>query len=221
MAIRQGTLYLAPQRLDGIRVHARPHQPLEPRRRARNAAALPRSEDCCAAVEPAGARPPDARLGRNERTPEHRRLRQDALRARVRQKDRRSSRGRCEGPRRAARASRARVAFAERRYHCADHRRLQTQPPRRCGGGPVAEANGGGDRQARSALRPAPDCGFSIKKVWVSNKEFIMNWLITGVSSGFGRALSELILEKGGEVAGTVRKDADKAEFEKLAPGRA
>jgi NAD(P)-dependent dehydrogenase (short-subunit alcohol dehydrogenase family) len=48
-----------------------------------------------------------------------------------------------------------------------------------------------------------------------------MNWLITGVSSGFGRALSELILEKGGEVAGTVRKDADKAEFEKLAPGRA
>jgi NAD(P)-dependent dehydrogenase (short-subunit alcohol dehydrogenase family) len=48
-----------------------------------------------------------------------------------------------------------------------------------------------------------------------------MNWLITGVSSGFGRALSELILEKGGKVAGTVRNDADKAEFEKLAPGRA
>ena len=48
-----------------------------------------------------------------------------------------------------------------------------------------------------------------------------MNWLITGVSSGFGRALSELILEKGGKVAGTVRKEADKAEFEKLAPGRA
>ncbi len=48
-----------------------------------------------------------------------------------------------------------------------------------------------------------------------------MNWLITGVSSGFGRALSELILEKGGKVAGTVRKEADKVEFEKLAPGRA
>ncbi|MDR3407632.1 MAG: oxidoreductase [Methylovirgula sp.] len=48
-----------------------------------------------------------------------------------------------------------------------------------------------------------------------------MNWLITGVSSGFGRALSELILEKGGKVAGTVRKETDKAEFEKLAPGRA
>ena len=47
-----------------------------------------------------------------------------------------------------------------------------------------------------------------------------MNWLITGVSSGFGRALSELILEKGGKVAGTVRKDADKAEFEKLARDR-
>lgn len=48
-----------------------------------------------------------------------------------------------------------------------------------------------------------------------------MNWLITGVSTGFGRALSELILEKGGKVAGTVRKEADKAAFEKLAPGRA
>jgi NAD(P)-dependent dehydrogenase (short-subunit alcohol dehydrogenase family) len=55
----------------------------------------------------------------------------------------------------------------------------------------------------------------------VFNKEFAMNWLITGVSSGFGRALSELILEKGGKVAGTVRKDADKVAFEKLAPGRA
>jgi NAD(P)-dependent dehydrogenase (short-subunit alcohol dehydrogenase family) len=40
--------------------------------------------------------------------------------------------------------------------------------------------------------------------------------LITGVSSGFGRALSEAALADGDIVVGTVRKEADKAEFEKL-----
>ena len=45
--------------------------------------------------------------------------------------------------------------------------------------------------------------------------------MITGVSSGFGRALAEAIFEKGGKVAGTVRKETAKAEFEKLAPGKA
>jgi NAD(P)-dependent dehydrogenase (short-subunit alcohol dehydrogenase family) len=40
--------------------------------------------------------------------------------------------------------------------------------------------------------------------------------LITGVSSGFGRALSEAALAGGDIVVGTVRKEADKAEFEKL-----
>lgn len=47
------------------------------------------------------------------------------------------------------------------------------------------------------------------------------NWFITGVSSGFGRALSEVLLAKGETVAGTVRTDAAKAEFEKLSPGKA
>jgi NAD(P)-dependent dehydrogenase (short-subunit alcohol dehydrogenase family) len=47
------------------------------------------------------------------------------------------------------------------------------------------------------------------------------NWLITGVSSGFGRALAEAVLAKGDRVAGTVRKAAAKTEFETLAPGRA
>ena len=47
------------------------------------------------------------------------------------------------------------------------------------------------------------------------------NWLITGVSSGFGRARAEAIFKKGGSVAGTLRKESELAEFERLAPGRA
>ena len=46
-------------------------------------------------------------------------------------------------------------------------------------------------------------------------------WLITGVSSGFGRALAEAALEKGDRVAGTVRTEAARRKFEQLAPVRA
>ena len=46
-------------------------------------------------------------------------------------------------------------------------------------------------------------------------------WLITGVSSGLGRALAEVVLAGGERVAGTVRNEADRAAFERLAPGRA
>ncbi|WP_458070857.1 oxidoreductase [Rhodanobacter sp. BL-MT-08] len=42
------------------------------------------------------------------------------------------------------------------------------------------------------------------------------NWLITGVSSGFGRALAEKVLSLGDRVIGTVRSDSARAEFEKL-----
>ena len=45
-----------------------------------------------------------------------------------------------------------------------------------------------------------------------------MNWLITGVSSGLGRALALAALERGDRVAGTVRSEAAKAAFEALAP---
>jgi NAD(P)-dependent dehydrogenase (short-subunit alcohol dehydrogenase family) len=41
-------------------------------------------------------------------------------------------------------------------------------------------------------------------------------FLITGVSSGFGRALGEATISDGNVVVGTVRKEADKIEFERL-----
>jgi NAD(P)-dependent dehydrogenase (short-subunit alcohol dehydrogenase family) len=46
-------------------------------------------------------------------------------------------------------------------------------------------------------------------------------WFITGVSSGFGRSLAEAVLARGDKVVGTVRKEAQIAPFEGLAPGRA
>lgn len=46
-------------------------------------------------------------------------------------------------------------------------------------------------------------------------------WLITGVSSGLGRALAEAVLARGEVVIGTLRKREQLAEFEALAPGRA
>jgi NAD(P)-dependent dehydrogenase (short-subunit alcohol dehydrogenase family) len=44
-------------------------------------------------------------------------------------------------------------------------------------------------------------------------------FLITGVSSGFGRALAKAALNDGHTVAGTVRNDADKQSFEALGRG--
>lgn len=46
-------------------------------------------------------------------------------------------------------------------------------------------------------------------------------FFITGVSSGFGRAITEAALAAGHRVAGTVRNEADLAEFNRLSPGRA
>ena len=46
-------------------------------------------------------------------------------------------------------------------------------------------------------------------------------FLITGVSSGFGRAFSSAALNAGHTVAGTLRDEAACAAFEALAPGRA
>ena len=49
----------------------------------------------------------------------------------------------------------------------------------------------------------------------------MVNWVITGVSTGFGRALAEAVLAKGHRVIGTVRQEEAKQEFEKLKPGHA
>ena len=45
-------------------------------------------------------------------------------------------------------------------------------------------------------------------------------WFITGVSSGFGRAVSEAALAQGDTVVGTLRKERELASFEAIAPGR-
>ena len=45
--------------------------------------------------------------------------------------------------------------------------------------------------------------------------------VITGVSTGLGRAFAEALLHEGYTVAGTVRKPEAKQAFEDLAPGRA
>ncbi|ACU77676.1 short-chain dehydrogenase/reductase SDR [Catenulispora acidiphila DSM 44928] len=46
------------------------------------------------------------------------------------------------------------------------------------------------------------------------------NWLITGVSSGLGRAFAQAALAAGHTVVGTVRSEADLRAFEALEPGR-
>lgn len=48
-----------------------------------------------------------------------------------------------------------------------------------------------------------------------------LTFLITGVSSGFGRALAEAAFAAGHRVAGTVRNESACAEFEALATGKA
>jgi NAD(P)-dependent dehydrogenase (short-subunit alcohol dehydrogenase family) len=45
-------------------------------------------------------------------------------------------------------------------------------------------------------------------------------WLITGVSSGLGRALAEHLLDSGDTVIGTLRKPDQASAFEQHAPGR-
>lgn len=46
-------------------------------------------------------------------------------------------------------------------------------------------------------------------------------WIITGVSSGFGRALADAALRRGDTVVGTVRTETARTAFQKIAPDRA
>lgn len=46
------------------------------------------------------------------------------------------------------------------------------------------------------------------------------HWLITGVSSGFGRELAQAALARGDTVVGTLRQPAQAEAFSQLAPGR-
>ena len=49
--------------------------------------------------------------------------------------------------------------------------------------------------------------------------DMIKNWFITGVSTGFGKHLAELALQKGDKVAGTFRDQGQADEFsQKWAP---
>ncbi|MEI9902141.1 MAG: hypothetical protein WDN31_20920 [Hyphomicrobium sp.] len=46
------------------------------------------------------------------------------------------------------------------------------------------------------------------------------NWFITGVSSGFGRALAEAVLAKGHDVIGTVRQERRRHRSRPWPPAR-
>lgn len=45
-------------------------------------------------------------------------------------------------------------------------------------------------------------------------------WFITGVSTGFGRALAEAAIAQGDKVAGTLRQQAQRAAFSAMSPGQ-
>jgi NAD(P)-dependent dehydrogenase (short-subunit alcohol dehydrogenase family) len=45
-------------------------------------------------------------------------------------------------------------------------------------------------------------------------------WFITGVSSGFGRALAEALVSRGERVVGTLRNEDQRTQFEALSPGK-
>ena len=80
VAVRDGAAGGDAARLDALRHDAEPRQPALPRGGARDAAAVPRRRDRRAAVEPAGPRPADARLARDDVPRRDRRGRQALVR---------------------------------------------------------------------------------------------------------------------------------------------
>jgi NAD(P)-dependent dehydrogenase (short-subunit alcohol dehydrogenase family) len=61
----------------------------------------------------------------------------------------------------------------------------------------------------------------SLMNAWESKMAHSKLILITGVSSGFGRALAQAALADGHRVVGTVRSEDAQRDFEALAPGQA
>ncbi len=45
-------------------------------------------------------------------------------------------------------------------------------------------------------------------------------WFVTGISRGLGRSIAEAILDRGGRVAGTVRRGTDAAELDGRFPSQ-
>ncbi len=132
VAIRQGAATRRAPRLDALRQHAGPLQPALPRRRARDDPALPRPGYRRHALEPAGARPIDAALGRDHRPFVDRCCPARALPGRVAARRGRCGLGAGRITRRAARAGRDGVAAVAARGHVGDRRRHQAaSPPRR------------------------------------------------------------------------------------------
>lgn len=66
----------------------------------------------------------------------------------------------------------------------------------------------------------AEQAGYAPREM-TGDKQVATTWLITGVSSGFGRAIAQAALDRGDQVCGTLRRPDACAAFEALAPGRA
>src|SRR5690606_19341327 len=74
----------------------------------------------------------------------------------------------------------------------------------------------GVDQNRRCVEKKSTWCRFQVMAEHSSSKTF----LVTGVSSGLGRAVAEVALEAGHTVVGTVRSTADAEAFGALVPGR-
>jgi aryl-alcohol dehydrogenase-like predicted oxidoreductase len=117
-----------------------------------------------AAVEPAGSRPPDARLGRAEQAHRDGRGRQDALRRQRAGRPQGGGHGGTgrEAPRHAAGADRPCLGAEQAGGDFSDNRRLEAAPPDRRGGRASSEARTGRDRRTRSAVRAARHRRFQV-----------------------------------------------------------
>ena len=135
VAVRESAARVRQARLGALRDDAELRQPALPRGRARDAAALQGRGHRRDPVEPARARPADARVGCDDRSLRERRLRPHPLRAdgRGRSESGRGARRGRDAARPAARPGRARLGARQERSHGADRRRDAARAARRRG----------------------------------------------------------------------------------------